>query len=275
MGSQIENQSSAPPKQPAPIDVRGERPSIPLGTPLVPGPLVNGPLMHVSPTLSPEVIKSFPDYGDDTAPYVQPAVDALAAVSGAIQAVVDARIAVNKNVSWSEERRLVKIADFAFSKNQAAAAAVDSAAKRLTQGIAALETQLAQPMQATADTTISAEVRAHAKNLSDDARRELITNAMEQRDTRSLSAILAAPPYLSGLDRARQIAYTEQFNALMNPDASKRLRVLRSALAHIDLAGSLIMPSIISSLGFGKDVWQKAERARKLVRDAEDALRIA
>jgi hypothetical protein len=148
---------------------------------------------------------------------------------------------------------------------------MDSAVKTLMQGIKSLDESLSKPLQAGADNTISAEIRAHAKALSSEDRRALIINAMDKGDTKTLNAILGAPFYLSALDEGMQAHFTREWNIKQTPEIAKRVDVMRRALELVTTRGPLVITQIEEALG-GRGSWAKVSAARLRDKEARAAL---
>ena len=203
--------------------------------------------------------------------YVQTAVDAFDAAFKAIQSVIDARAKVSRNASWTPDRQLIEVAALADKRQETATRAMDSAAKTLMQGIKSLDESLSKPLQATADHTISAEIRAHAKALSNEDRRALVITALEKGDTKTLNAVLGAPSYLSGLDEVLQAHFTRQWNEKQTPEIVKRLDVMNRALELVNTRGPLVITQIEEALG-GRGTWAKVQAARERDKEARAAL---
>lgn len=257
-------------KQPAPVDTNNERPNF--------GSLRDNrepALTHPTPSLDARNISSIPDYDETTSGYVAAAYDAFDLSYRSIQQVIDARNKVNENTAWSEDARLLKIADFASAKQEAATRAMDSAHSRLASGIKSLEESLDKPLEQQAGVgTVNEEIRRHLKGLSSKERGELLADALREKDGKTIIAVAGAPHYLSGISKERRALLTREWNELTQPEVVKRLGVMKRALELVDRNGPLILGQIERALG-GKDVWLRIQRAKQRDKAASDALRIA
>ena len=79
---------------------------------------------------------------------------------------------------------------------------------------------------------VSTEVRAHAKGLLNTVERDKLMNeAMAAGDHTTLTAILGAPAYLSGMSPELHATYLRHYNEQRDPQSAKRLKVLKQAVA--------------------------------------------
>jgi hypothetical protein len=82
---------------------------------------------------------------------------------------------------------------------------------------------------ARASHVISTEIRAHVKALPGAQGIDFVRAAIERGDADTVSAILGAPPYLSGIDHDTQAVLLRMWNERANPLAGKRLRAMQAA----------------------------------------------
>jgi hypothetical protein len=223
-----------------------------------------------TPGLDPGNIKTIDGF-EEHGGYVQAALTAFDTAFKGIQSVIDARQKVARNASWTPDRQLIEVAALAEKRQDAALKAMDSAIKTLTQGIKSLDESLSKPLQAGTDNSISAEIRAHAKALSNEDRRALIINAMDKGDTKTLNAVLGAPAYLSGLDEVMQAHFTHEWNTKQTPEIAKRVDVMRRALELVNARGPLVLTQIEEAMG-GRGSWAKVSAARLRDKEARAAL---
>jgi len=237
------------------------------GSKVVSGPTVEG---RYIPTLSLDpgnviAIEGF----DSHRGYVQCAVDAFSTIHSALQRLSDARAQVAKDTSKTEANQVLIVAAEAEKLQDRATRAFDSARKRLTDGIAAIETQLSEPLTAKADNSLSAEIRAHCRNLPDDKRRTLVAEAVKAKDLTTLQAILGGKHYLSGLTAETQAHFTRQYRELTAPELVTRLDVMRKAQTLIEQRAGLIFSEVEKALGAR---WDVIQRLRKTQGNAAQAL---
>lgn len=207
---------------------------------------------RVTPAFHPQNIASMDEYDDDTKGELQQAVHAFTALYEGIGKVLDARDLAMANLAWPEDMRTIKVqeaADRAFAKF---APALDKVHANMKAGVALIEKQLAAPVEASAAASVAAEIRAHVKALAErqgtstlDKRPGqsaigFVQAAIQNGDHKTATAILGAPPYLSGISSEMHAALLRQWHEKANPVASKRLRAMQSAMAMIQERGALV-----------------------------------
>src|SRR5690606_30504636 len=82
--------------------------------------------------------------------------------------------------------------------------------------------------------TINAEIRAHVKALTAEERMKFISAALREGDTKTLTAVLGAPAYLSGLGSEAARAFLRQYHEARSPETVRRLTATRAAIAMIE-----------------------------------------
>ena len=92
-------------------------------------------------------------------------------------------------------------------------------------------------MKERAERMESGEVRALMK--ASDNRTPLLEQALADKDDEELSAVLGAPPMLSGPTREVRAVFPHMYNAQRKPETVKRLRALTSAKAYLEQQGGL------------------------------------
>lgn len=214
------------------------------------------------PTLSldPGVItKGIKDY-EAHAGYVSCAVDAFGTIHGALQRLSDAREQVKKDTSKTEANQILIVAAEAGKLQDAATRKFDAARKTLTDGIKHHDELLSKPLQIAADNSISAEVRKYVHDLPNDKRIGFLNDAMKRNDVATLSAVLGAQPFLSGLTHEMQAHFTRSLHEQQKPEIAARLDVMRKALALVESRAGLIFNEIERALGAR---WDTVAKLRK------------
>jgi len=233
--------------------------------------LINAPkpLSAPTPSLDPGNIDHIAD--EQTAPYVSVARDALKVAHEGIQSVIDARRTVATNTAWSDDAKLLRVAELADTRQERATKAIDSAVTRLTQGITALETSLNAPLTQDSNAgPINSEIRAHMKALSSAERSKLLDAA----DQTTIRAVLSAPGYLSGISEEERALRVNAFHRATQPEVAKRADVMKKALSILETNGPLVLTQIEQAIG-GAGAWHKVSRARAMVKKSEEALKLA
>ena len=121
--------------------------------------------------------------------------------------------------------------------------------------------------QAAGQGSVPEEIRRHVKAMSTDARLEFIEEAIAREDFKTLSSVLGAPHYLSGMTPTLQAELTRQYHQKRNPEIASRLRVMKAAQAMLQERGPLLFAEI--EKGIGAD-WRKVKRLQE-ARDASNA----
>lgn len=115
----------------------------------------------VSPSLHPQNIQSLADYDDDTAPYLNMAVESFDTAYQALGKIHSARQQVEKSPTLTPDNRVLMVADFADKHLTVITKRFDSTVSAMTKTIDALDAQLNSPVAADAEKlNISGEVRA-------------------------------------------------------------------------------------------------------------------
>lgn len=120
---------------------------------------------------------------------------------------------------------------------------------RLDKQIAHFEQELSQPLESRAAVTIAAEVRKYVKDMTVEARHKFLQQAIDDADHITASAVLGAPPYLSGLDANFQKTYTRMWHERTSPDLATKLKAVRGAKAVIEQRGGLIFKEVEKAMG--------------------------
>lgn len=219
-------------------------------------------------SLDPANVTAIDGY-DDHSGYVSCAVDAFSTIHSALQRLSDAREQVKKDTSKTEANQILVVATEASKLQEAATRKFDAAIKTLTSGIANNDALLSKPIQALADTSISAEVRAYVRNLPDEKRMGFLNDALKRNDVATLSAVLGAQPFLCGLSHEMQAHFTRQFHEKQNPDVAARVKVMRAALNLVEARCGLVLTEIEKALGAR---WDVVNQLRKTQSAAAQAL---
>jgi len=92
----------------------------------------------------------------------------------------------NTNPTWNEAHQIIHTDDFAQKHLARITKSFDVTRSNLEKGIAMLEQQLAAPIESKAAQSISAEIRAYAKNLPNEKRHAFIQQAIDEGDCEGL-----------------------------------------------------------------------------------------
>ena len=130
----------------------------------------------------------------------------------------DARRLADSNGVWNEDQRILAVGKEADKHKQRILKKIDLADADLAANIAHTEKLLSEPLTEKAGLgSLNHEVRAHAKALDRKQRSEFIAGALKGDDELTLTALLGAPPYLSGLTKIDQDHYLRLYHSKLNP----------------------------------------------------------
>lgn len=208
------------------------------------------PVNNRCPTgLHPAVVTALKDYGDDTAALLGGTVAAFTTAYEGIASVWAARDTVSRNTAWSEERRIIELSKHSDRRSEGLTKTFDAALTTLRKNIKMFDAELNAPVTAKSSSSVAAEIRRHVKDLPSGERNDFIQRALKDGDEVTLSALLGAPSYLSGLTADAQKLYTKQFHERMQPLTAKRLRACQAAADLIMERGGLIFEGLEKAVG--------------------------
>lgn len=223
---------------------------------------------RITPTLHPDNVASIDGFDEQTAPYLAPTMTAFSTAYEGIRSVHEAREKAKTNPTWNEAHQIIHTDDFAQKHLARITKSFDVTRSNLEKGIAMLEQQLAAPIESKAAQSISAEIRAYAKNLPNEKRHAFIQQAIDEGDHTTVSAVLGAPAYLSGLDANFQQTYTRFWNERSAPEVAQRLKAMKGAKQMIEERAGLVFKELEKAVGAPP---HKAAALRKAKTDAEKA----
>ncbi len=202
---------------------------------------------RITPALHPDNIASLDGYCDETAPLVADATEALTAAYGYLGGIHDVRAAAFADPTLTQEAALLKADDHAQAKLAGVTRKFDAAIARFDKTIAAYETDLSSSVKQLASTTVSGEVRALMQKAED--RMALMEKALAEGDDDVLSAVLGAPPMLSGLTKEIHAVFLRKYNEQRKPETTQRLRALTSAKTYLEQQGGLVLKEMVKAVG--------------------------
>lgn len=203
----------------------------------------------VTPALHPENVTQIEGYDEETAVYLAPTVTAFSEAYDGIRATWAAREAAAKNPTLNEAAQIIETDSYAQKQFARIARGFDSVRGTLEKSIGALEQQLSAPLESKAAHPVASEIRAHVKNLSTEKRHIFIKSAVDSGDALTVSSVLGAPAYLSGLDQEFQPIYTRLWNERQSPEVTKRLKVMIGAKELIEKRAGLVFKELEKAVG--------------------------
>jgi hypothetical protein len=221
---------------------------------------------RVSLALHPETVKALPDFDDDTAAVLMPTVTAFDTAYQAVIAVHDARKAGAANPTWNEAQVIIETDNLARRKLEQVTRSFDAVRGNLLKGIAHIEAELTAPMTAKAAASVSSEIRAFVRDMDTEKRHSFIQEAVDNGDEVTVSSLLGAPPYLSGLTADFQTTYVRLWREKASPDMAKRLRAMQGAINLIEQNAPIVFNQMADAV---KAPPAKAKRLREAKTAAE------
>lgn len=204
---------------------------------------------RVSPSLHPINVRELDGYDDETSTLLGRAEFAFAEAYQAMSEIHDARMKAAANPTWTEAQQLVQVDDFAQAQVKRITKSLDSAADNLQTVVNGIERELTTPVENSAGGLVSTEIRAHVKGLKTEQRMDFVRAAIISNDTRTATAILGAPSYLSGLTAEMQDILTRMYHEHHSPISAKRLKAAKGALALIGERKQLIFAEKEKAVG--------------------------
>ena len=225
---------------------------------------------RVTAGLHPQNVGSMEDYDSDTEGVLAQVATAFDTAYQGIIKVHEARKAAASDPTLTEAAQLMRTQDMSDKVFKNAAGALDKALANMKSGISLIETELAQPMQARAAHLIAQEIRTYARGLKSQGGSVLdfVRRAIESGDSDTVSSVLGAQPYLSGITDDMQKVLLRMAHEKADPVRAKRLRAMqaardllmdRSGLLHSQLEKAVgVPPHKVKEL---RDAKSKADKA--------------
>ncbi len=224
---------------------------------------------QISPSLHPDNVRSIEGYGDDVAVFLGPTEVAFNVAYTGIQEVWNARTLAERNEAWTPEARVIHVDNYAQKHMERITREFDKVSGNLGKTIASLEKDLNTPIESRTGNQVASEVRAHCKALATGERIGFVQRAINGGDETTITALLGAPAYLSGLTPDLQATYTKLYREKNSPEVAKRLRVLNAAKEMLDNRCGLVFIELDKAVGCDP---RKLKRLRAANSAAEKAL---
>lgn len=224
---------------------------------------------RVSLSLHPSNVTALDGYDDDTAPLLAGTVSAFTSAYQGVGEMWAAKDIVDQNDAWTPAKRIIEMDKLRDRKFATMAKAFDTATDYVDRNIKLFEAELSMPVVSKAATTVSVEIRNHVKDLPSGERNDFIQRALKDGDEVTLSAVLGAPAYLSGLTGEAQKIYLRMMHERMQPEKAKKLKALKAASELIRLRSGLIFGELEKAVGASSE---KVAELRKRHEAATKAL---
>jgi len=204
---------------------------------------------RITPSLHPINVRELDGYDSETSGILGMTEGAFANAYEQLGKVYDACEAVRADPTLTEAAALVKAQDYADRVLTGIAQRFDRAADNLKTIVASIETELSAPVESKASNSLSAEIRAYCKSLPEGERMSFVRQAITDGDTRSATAILGAPAYLSGINAGMQSILTRMFHEHHEPLKAKRLKAAKAGLGLIGERAGLVFSQLQQAVG--------------------------
>lgn len=263
--------SSAPGNLPAPVNTPFDPKEVPAGVPLANGAVVRDDELpfHPSPSLDERNITGL-DHYEQFKTELQPAVSALSVATEALKAVDKAHLQLLKDGSKTPDQKLLVISGPAEKAHDRIYKHFTTARESLENAAAALEQQLQSPIQQKASNGgLNEEIRRHVKELKREERIKFLEAALEEGDSDTVTAILGAPYYLTGITKVEHGYYLRKLHELRSPDAVKRLNATRAALAVLERTAPIALSSVEKAM---RGTFKRAAELRNAANGSQKAL---
>lgn len=176
---------------------------------------------------------------------------AFTALSESLQSVYERERVIRADKTRTPADHRMRVARLAGKAKEAAAESVQSAFDKLTAHIATIDAHIAEGKKSAMSIAEAQEIRAFVRGLSNDERAKFISEA----DAESLSALLSAKPFLSGMGDAEAALVDrrlvqENFPGLLElrEKLDKSRDVLQNGWANYDKEISSLIPGDASAI---------------------------
>ena len=116
---------------------------------------------------------------------------------------------------------------------------------------------------------LNEEIRRHVKDLKRDDRIKFLESALDEGDSDTVTAILGAPHYLTGITKVEHGYYLRKLHELRSPDAVKRLNATRAALAVLERTAPIALSSVEKAM---RGTFKRATELRNVATGSQKAL---
>jgi hypothetical protein len=217
---------------------------------------------RVSTSLDPENLRLSDDYTDETAKFVGGVVNAFNDAFVTLGKLHDAREAAEGNGAWTPENRVIIVKKEADKHQERILRRFDQAARDLEANIKHTESQLMEPLREQAGLgSLNGEVRSFVRGLNRSEREAFMRQALGQDDDATLTAVLGAQPFLSGLTPLDRDHYLRDYHTKKRPDLVRRLDVMRRFEERLHAARPILFTQMSKAIGATPDVAAHLQRA--------------
>lgn len=185
---------------------------------------------RVSPALDPETYK-VEGYNDDTRTFVDGVVNAFNDAYVTVGKVHEARELWERNPAVTPENRILIVGQEADKQRDRVLKRLALAERDLRSNILHVEAKLMEPLTERAGLgSLNGEVRAFVRGLDRSEREAFMRDALDRDDEPTLTALLGAQHFLSGLTPTDRDHYLRQYHERKQPQLVRRLDVMQQVL---------------------------------------------
>jgi hypothetical protein len=224
--------------------------------------------IRVTPSLDPQVFK-VEGYGEDTRGFVDCIITAVNDVYVTCGRIHDARELWERNPTVTPENRILIVGQEADKQKDRVLKRLSLAERDLRANIAHVEGQLMEPLTEKAGLgSINTEVRAFVRGLDPSEREKFMREALEQNDESTLTAVLGAQHFLSGLAANDKAHFLRLYHEKQNPQLVRRLDVMNRVLERFERTLPLVDNAFAKAVGAKPSVVAQLERANEQAKAA-------
>ena len=224
---------------------------------------------HVTPSLHPETLTALDGYNEDSVKFIGDAWSAFNDAYVTIGNIHNATEAGRKDLTQTEEHRVLIVGREAAKQQERLLRRFDVATANITKAAEHIERELSVPIASKATLAVAQEIRSHSKSLGG-KQMDFLRERIMAGDELTVSALLGAPSYLSGMTDDAQAVFTRMWHEKQNPALVQRLTLMRAVLDKLDRdAGKVFTemekavganPSKLRSIGAAHEAAQAALR---------------
>ena len=205
---------------------------------------------RISPALHPQSVKALDGYTEQTRGCIPLVEAAFTDAYNCAKAVWSAKEAAAKNPTLNAAAQLIQVDDFASKRLAHVARTFDEANAKLRNGIVFLEGELSTPVKDSAGSSLSSEIRAHVVKMTTSERQTFIREAIDAGDEETVSAILGAKHYLTGITPEMQSVLLRQWHSKHQPEKAARLKLMLSARDKLNQDAGKLFSEVQKAVGF-------------------------
>jgi hypothetical protein len=187
-------------------------------------------------------------YNEDSVKLIGDAVSVFWDAYVTIGKVHTANEVAGRDPTKTPEQRILLVSKEAAKQQERLLRKMDTALAYTTKAADHIERELSVPLTSKAALNVAQEIRAHAKSL-DGKQADFLRERIMAGDELTVSALLGAPSYLSGMTDDAQAVFTRMWHEQQNPTQASRLKLLRATADKIQSHGPLVMLEMQKAVG--------------------------